>query len=292
MRPEGEDEVWRALGELRDRPVVAEARDYARRWALSHDRLSRRQEILARTRGFGIFAAAVASIIGLVMFTQAPIDPVRTIETTGIETRTEILSDGSRVTLNANSFVSVAFTRHSRALTLVRGEAHFEVSKDPQRPFRVRAGANEVVAVGTVFDVDEQVGVTKVTLLEGRVDIRAISAGGADDVIVASLEPAQQLSLAHDGHVLGRTALASFDSVTAWQRGLISFDDLPLAEALAQINRYSNVTITLADASLANKRVSGIFRVGDTKAFMSAVERYFGLKANWKSDRSVLLELR
>src|SRR5262249_23483014 len=105
-------------------------------------------------------------------------------------------------------------------------------------------------------------------------------------------QPAQQLSLAQDGHVLSRTVLTSIDSATGWQRSSINLDNLPLGEALAQINRTSDVTIALADSSLATKRVSGIFRVGDAKGFVSAVERYFGLKARWKSEKSVVLERR
>jgi hypothetical protein len=61
---------------------------------------------------------------------------------------------------------------------------------------------------------------------------------------------------------------------------------------LAQINRYSTVTITVADPSLATKRMSGIFRVGDTKAFVSAIEKYFELKATWKSEQSMMLDRR
>jgi transmembrane sensor len=292
MRPGENDELWQALEGLRDRPLVAEARDYARRWARSRRRLDHARGVLVRSRGSVIFAAAVASIAGMVLFAWTPPDPARIIETAGIQTRTETLPDGSRVTLNANSRVSVAFTRRSRALTLLDGEAHFEVAKDVQRPFRVRAGRTEVVAVGTVFDVDKQADQTKVTLLEGRVDVRAVSDAGSDNVIVASLQPAQQLSLAQDGHVLSEKAVTSVDGVTAWQRGLISLDDMPLSEALAQVNRYSTVTVAMADSSLATRRVSGIFRVGDTKAFVSAVERYFGLKAIWKSDQSVVLERR
>jgi transmembrane sensor len=292
MRPGERDELWRALEGLRDRPVVADARGYARRWARSRRRLDYARAALMRARGPGIFAAAVISIAALALFIQTPSDPVRIIETAGIQTRTETLPDGSRVTLNANSRVAVAFTRRIRALTLLSGEAHFEVAKDVQRPFRVRAGQTEVVAVGTVFDVDKQADETKVTLLEGRVDIRAVSDAGSDNVIVASLQPARQLSLARDGHVLSEKAVTSVDSVTAWQRGLISLDDMPLSEALAQVNRYSTVTVAMADSSLASRRVSGIFRVGDTKAFVSAVERYFGLKATWKSDQSVVLERR
>jgi transmembrane sensor len=292
MRRGENDELWQALEGLRDRPVVTEARDFARRWARSRRRLDDARNILLRSRGTIIFAAAVASVAGLVMFNEVQPDPIRLIETPGITTRTETLSDGSRVTLNANSRVSVAFTRQSRTLTLLSGEAHFEVAKDAKRPFRVRAGPTEVVAVGTVFDVDKEAAETKVTLLEGRVDVRALAEDGTGGVVVATLQPSQQLSLAQDGHVLSQKAVLSVDNVTAWQRGLINFDDLPLSEALGQINRYSTVTITVADPSLATKRVSGVFRVGDTKAFVSAIERYFGLKATWKSERSMVLDRR
>lgn len=289
MSPGERDDLWRALEGLRDRPVVAQGRDYARRWARSHRRIERVKGALARSRGAILAACAAIAVIGAASLFWTLPGSERTVETTGLEMRTDVLPDGSTVMLNTSSRLRVAFSQDSRNIALLAGEAHFEVAKDPARPFRVRAGHTEIVAVGTVFDVARLPTETKVTLIEGRVDVRALPDAGSNGVLVETLQPSQQLSLAQDGHVLSKT-VAQLDSVTAWQHGTIRLDDVPLTEALSQINRYSAAKIAVADPALAAMRVSGVFRIGDTKAFVAAVERYFGLKARWQSEQSVVLE--
>lgn len=289
MKPGDQDGLWEAMEGLRDRPVIAEARRYAYRWARTRRRIASFKAIIVGPRPALVFAAIPLAVAGAgllsLMMQRAP----DVIETGDREIRTNILSDGSTVMLNTNSRVRVAFTEQSRTITLLAGEAHFEVAKDPLRPFLVRADHTEVVAVGTVFDVAKSPTETKVTLIEGHVDVRAVAEGESNARLIDRLQPAQQLALAQDGHVLAKTT-ARVEDVTAWQHGLVVLDDVPLGEALAQINRYSAPKIAMSDPTLAMIRVSGVFRSGDTKAFIAAVERYFGLKGRWDSERSVVLE--
>jgi transmembrane sensor len=281
-------DVWRALERLRNRPVVAESRDYARRWSRSYARSQSARRIVFGRPGA---VAALCMAVALLAVIPVSVSPPRNdlIETGSLEMRTDVLPDGSTVMLNTNSRLRVDFKPESRDIELLEGEAHFEVAKNPQRPFRVRAGAAEIVAVGTVFDVSERATKTTVTLIEGRVDVHSIADTGTDGPVIDTLSPAQQLAVAGDGRILGKT-VAQVANVTAWQHGTVNLDDIPLAEALDQVNRYSAGKITVADPSLAGMRISGVFRIGDTEAFVAALERYFGLKANWRPDRSVTLE--
>ncbi|HEY0956663.1 MAG TPA: hypothetical protein VGE36_18045 [Roseateles sp.] len=68
------------------------------------------------------------------------------------------------------------------------------------------------------------------------------------------------------------------DQLLAWQRGFAVLDDTTLNEAVADMNRYSKVSITLRDPqTLGALRVSGTFRTGDNEAFAQAVARLHGL---------------
>jgi transmembrane sensor len=78
--------------------------------------------------------------------------------------------------------------------------------------------------------------------------------------------------------------------VTAWQRGTIVLDDVPLPEALAAMNRYSQTQIVIPGPALQSRRVSGVFRVGDVETEALALQRYFGLRETTHSDREILLE--
>jgi transmembrane sensor len=282
MNPNDKDELWRALEGLRDRPIVAESRAYARRWARSN-----------RRRSFnhgGLFAAALAAaaIVGAVSY-RALIPAGDLVETRNFEMRTEILPDGSTVKLNTNSRLRVAFTAESRDVELIDGQAHFEVTHDAIRPFRVRAGPTEIVAIGTVFEVSQLPTETTVVLIEGRVDVHRVIEAGLTGPVIGTLLPAQQLAVTPDGRAVSK-AVDRIDSVTAWERGAVSLDDVPLTEAIAKIGRYSSTRVAVSDPALYNIRVSGIFRAGDAKAFVAALERYFGLKAHWTSDQSVTLD--
>src|SRR4029077_19161785 len=82
-----------------------------------------------------------------------------------------VLADGSKVTLNTASAVHADYTGPERRVTLVRGEAFFDVAKDHTRPFVVSAGSRNVIAVGTAFDVRLQDRRVRVTLVEGKVRV-------------------------------------------------------------------------------------------------------------------------
>ena len=90
------------------------------------------------------------------------------------------MSDGSKVTLNTDSQIHIAVTGHERRINLGRGEAFFEVAKDPNRPFVVVAGHCRVVAVGTQFSVWREADEVRVVVTEGRVRVERDDAPSGD----------------------------------------------------------------------------------------------------------------
>ncbi|MFD2427832.1 FecR family protein [Sphingobium scionense] len=88
------------------------------------------------------------------------------------ETRTVQLADGSRIHLNTNSSVEVALRDDIRQITLLKGEAQFDVAHDKKRPFIVNADGTLVRAVGTMFNVRLRADVTELTVIEGIVAVR------------------------------------------------------------------------------------------------------------------------
>lgn len=272
MKPKS-DPLSIALEELRNRPIVTESRDYARRWERARARAP-------------IKALAIAWVAACVVFSLLP----RSVIETGIgKTRVVTLDDGSRITLDTSSQVRVVFKDTSRDIELLQGQAHFEVAKDIHRPFRVRTKSAEVVAVGTVFDVAALSARTTVTLIEGRVNVRTLSGPPQVEPRVVALTPGQQLGIASDGQFLDKKTV-KIASVTAWQRGTIVLDDIPLAEALATINRYSTRQIVIADPQLQSRSISGVFRIGDVETEALVLQRYFGLQEKSRSQDAIVLE--
>ena len=196
------------------------------------------------------------------------------------EQRTLTLEDGTRVYLNTASRMHVHYDATSRRVELDDGEAYFEVAKHAGWPFVVIAGGRQVVARGTAFLIrrdDERI---TVTLVEGKVTVapagEAVAAAtgastlqlpeGAKDQL--TLSPGQRVTFA--GRDAPKFDQPSLEGVTAWQRGQVVLDHTPLADAVAEMNRYSDIKLKIEDP--------GIFRTGDSEYFAQAVSETYHLR--------------
>jgi len=183
------------------------------------------------------------------------------------------LADGSQVVIDAHSAISVAITARKRLVTLTRGRAVFDVVHDADRPFVVEADGSRTTALGTRFEVFKDKTAIVVTLEEGRVEVKS----RAGDT--AQLVPGQQSRLdraAENPH--WSVARVDLDVVTSWTKGRHTFRDERLESVVAQVNRYTDVKIRLGDPSLANLRVSGNFKAGDSAIVVDALEAAFPLR--------------
>jgi transmembrane sensor len=189
------------------------------------------------------------------------------------------LNDGSQVTLDTQSELSVGFTSSERAVRLLRGQVYFKVAKDRERPFVVEVLNRRIVAVGTAFDVRVDGAQVRVSMVEGtvRVDGATITAG-------------QQL-LADTG-LPDRVSVSDPERFTNWLRGQIVFDNTRLADAVAELNRYSNTKIELADPKIAQLHLSGAFAVGRPALFVEAVTSYFPIQIAEADDHHVVLSAK
>lgn len=252
---------WRAAGALVGHPEV----QAAAREALAKRPLRRRRDWRQ------IWApAAVVGALGLILLGWGEREFAPAYRTAVGEQRLVVLDDGSRVRLNTDSAVRVVFWGDTRRVHLRRGEALFDVAHDPDRPFVVAAGGAEVRALGTRFDVRRDGDGVSVTLLDGRVRVED------DRGEAAELSPNQQLRVTEAG--LSRVRRAGPDAVS-WTSGRLVFQDMPLAAAVAEVNRYSARKIELSDAAgLGDEPVSGVFDAGDVEAFAAAVAQVYGLR--------------
>ena len=211
--------------------------------------------------GAGGIAAAIAGGIGLKVWPKGmPIN-------TGVgEIRRLPLDDGSVAVVNSASRLRVAFTREKRDIELAEGEAWFEVAHNRNRPFTVHAGPVRVQAIGTAFDVRRRDGGSDVTVTEGTVKLWS-TASTSEPVLV----PAGNRALVSDTadiQVVSLTPAAS-DQTLAWRDGRIVLDDMTLAAAAAEFNRYGTRQLVI-DPALADKQVVGWFRTDDMDGFAIA----------------------
>lgn len=221
---------------------------------------------------------------------------------TGVgEQQLVVLQDGTRLSLNTDSRLRVSMDSSRRSVDVESGEALFEVAKDPQRPFVVRAAGSEVVALGTVFSVRLEpkhlsAGATmSVTLVEGQVTVHSIANRSPEGMATAwslTMNPGDRVR--RIGPAAGGSDASStvevdrprIESVMAWKRNEAMFDDVTLVDAITELNRYNRTQVVLVgDASLARLRVSGVYRTGDTRGFARDVAALHGLVVHEREGR-------
>lgn len=223
--------------------------------------------------------AACALALGGVFFWQQ-----RGVYATNVgETRVITLADGSTVRLDTGSRLRVRLSGHQRRIELETGQAWFEVAHDPARPFIVFTDDAAITAVGTVFEVRRTAAETRVVLVEGLVDVRAPDAPAKAPRRMA---PNQEATVSR-----GATRLEPVNAKasTSWTEGKLTFQDTPLKEAVAEVNRYLAHPIVLDAPSAANTPVNGVFRSGDRAAFVAATTDLLGLEASPEADGRVHL---
>ncbi|MBI1181980.1 MAG: DUF4974 domain-containing protein [Alphaproteobacteria bacterium] len=260
-----------------------------------------RPKTVERQRGRTAFRY-VAAVAALVLISLAPLslffrplmepsasDRIAYVTEKG-ESRSLTLADNSRMTLDTQSRAVVRMTPQLRSVRLDQGQAFFEVSKDPDRPFEVTAGGHTITALGTEFNVNASDGRLTVALVEGRVVVRR---DRSDDTAAASssvvLSPGEELSLAPDGSEVKRR-VQDMSVITAWRQGKVVFQDESLLAAARLMNRYSNKRVVI-DRNAQDLKVSGVFNAGDTDAFIEAIQKYFNIERDVTADNEIHLHL-
>lgn len=189
---------------------------------------------------------------------------------TGIgEIRRVPLADGSTVTVNTASSVLIDFNDSFRRVRVDKGEAWFQVAKDPARPFLVEAGRVRVKAVGTAFSVRWLDGRADILVTEGVVQVWADGASQRPVRVSAGAR-----AFVREDSTVEQTvnATASIDRALAWRSGKIDLDGETLEEAVAEFNRYNRRKLRIADPELAREAFDGVFRVDDPEGFARVVE--------------------
>ncbi len=212
----------------------------------------------------GAAAMAAAIIVGVFIIVK-PLDfehPLEEYSTQVAQVREISLDDGSSVTLGARSRLEVRFSDTERHINLIEGEAFFEVNKDSQRPFLVKAGVTQVQVVGTQFDVHRGQTQTDISVLQGM--IKVINSGANNKQSSVVLTAGKTVSASKDG-LLSAISDINLDELGAWRTGRLIFEDATLLEVIADANRYYKGQIIIANDEIADLRVTAAFNTAQIK---------------------------
>ncbi|MBL8270001.1 FecR family protein [Steroidobacter sp.] len=253
-----------------------------------------------RRRYWAALAASIAACSVLLVWWQLSRAPL--YETGIAEQRLITLSDGSTVELTARSQVRVRMTKSERHIELLAGQALFRVTKDASRPFIVVSDDVSVRAVGTQFDVHRRTSGTVVTVLEGRVAVASnavtmVSSAPATAPAPASLylSAGEQITMPDVGAGGSAPVLQARHvdptQIATWAERTLNFDNEALADVVEEFNRYNQRQIVLADDSLSNLRISGVFSAKKPASLLRFLDEQMQLQVA-ADDTEVRIERR
>lgn len=220
----------------------------------------------------------------------APAVAVAPAATGGYERR--VLDDGSVAELNGGAEIEVNFSAAERRVLLRHGEAHFTVTKNPARPFIVRARGVDVRAVGTAFNVRLDSAAVEVLVTEGKVQVAPPAAEthpAALPLVTAGERAVVPLATGATPQI-ARTTDAQLARMRAWQPQLLDFSSTPLAQVIAELNRRNRVQLVLADAASASVPIVASIRSDNLDGFVSLVAAAAGLQAEHRGDYEIVLK--
>jgi transmembrane sensor len=271
------EETWNALLGLENFRPEAQAHPDRNLLAPARQRKPARFPIIA----WSTAAAAALALAGGIWWhlSSRRSAPPEVYATTADSYQWVTLADGSVAELNASSEIQVNYTPGDRRVQLVRGEAHFTVAKNKERPFWVRAGSVKVRAVGTAFDVRITDREIDVLVTEGKVLLAKSEISGAGTPVAAAnaAEPAglaagQRAVVATSNPeavpMIENVSPAFISDVLAWQGTRLVFVATPLADVVSEFNRRNLVQIELGDSALGALPVSGSFRPENVEGFV------------------------
>jgi transmembrane sensor len=204
----------------------------------------------------------------------------------------------------------VNYSPTQRQLTLVRGEARFDVAKDKDRPFTVTVGEKSFTALGTIFNVQRNTNqAMELVVTEGKVLITKAMTSVIDikDTLLSVNTPIKQDKLEATLVISGEKAViaenlasiaktpvekVSLDQINrdlAWQQGMLIFEGEPLSTALAEISRYTSSSFEIVDSQLAELTVAGYFKAGDIDGLLTSLQSNFGIVYRKNARGTILL---
>ncbi|XAH25130.1 FecR domain-containing protein [Xylophilus sp. GW821-FHT01B05] len=201
------------------------------------------------------------------------------------------LPDGSHLLLDTSTQAEVRLFRDRREVRLPEGQAFFTVQADPSRPFHVLAGALRITVVGTRFSVRHTrsgmgEGETQVVVEQGRVRVARVQGEGSVELT------AGQAVAADSSGQLRPVASVPPGSAAPWRDGRVSFDNIPLAQALAEFERYGSTGVLVRDPAVAALRVGGSYSLKNFRSFVQALPQQLPVRLAQRGNVTEVVGIR
>jgi len=258
-----------------------------------------------RTALIAAVFAGVAVVVGFFAQPGHESEPMVFRTETG-EQASFALPDGSMIELNTRTRVEVRYNDARRDILLISGEALFDVTRDPARPFRVMTDDAVIRAIGTKFNVLYRKVDTTVTVVEGTIEVQSVQpvsfaqipfadestvsggSGGSDADKPVTLTRGQQARVeARRGKV--SVADADVDNATSWLERRLIFDTEPLSNVIDKFNLYNHPPVVILDPRLDSIPITGSFKANDRASFILFLDKMNIAEARTRDNGTIVL---
>jgi len=226
-------------------------------------------------------ACAVIAAIGVAGVSYSKKPQTQEFETPIGGYETLKLADGSRIELNTNTKVRVALSAGQRKVWLDKGEAYFEIQHNAAQPFTVVTGNHRITDLGTKFAVRANGDLLRVALLEGRAKVDTDSVWSQPQSVI--LTPGDVVVATRSSLSMERQSSHLLSDELGWRRGILIFDRTPLADVVAQFNRYNAKKLSVAGSAAAMK-IDGTFPATNIDDFLHLARDVLGLNVEQRPD--------
>lgn len=223
-----------------------------------------------------IGGAIAASVAGYFLLNAVPAQ-AKIFQTAIGEQKRFTLPDGSSLLLDTASTVSARCTIQTRNATVDCGRAHFEVNGTVENALSVQAGDILVASHHGIFDIFR--GNDSIHVFLQQNDAIVQTSNGTSH----TLQAGERLTIPFP-HGLGVVDHPKRDMITAWQRGILIFDQTTLEDAVQEMNRYNRVKLTIKDAKVAQLKISGAYGAGKAAEFLHSIALLLPVRVERRDD--------
>lgn len=174
------------------------------------------------------------------------------------------------VSVEMNTRTSIALrptTDQQHRFELIAGEAVVKAAVGSERPIEVIAADGMTIAEEAGFDIRCEAALTSVTCLSGMVRVQHRR---------QSVTLTENQQVRYGGGELSSVAEVDPSVITAWQNGYLMFRGEPLAQVLAEVNRYRPGRIVLLDEKLGEGLVTARFKLDRLDDVIVQIREVFG----------------
>lgn len=224
-----------------------------------------------RIRWFAAVAALAAACLALVAVPILQRHLLADYVTGVAELRDVTLPDGSVASLDAGSAIAIGYRDGERTVSLLEGQAFFQVVRDRERPFVVKADEVSVTVTGTAFSVRKTSDAVAVAVESGAVDV-AVTDGARN-----SLVPGDRLTYDRRTRSISRGQLPPA-YVASWRTRRLVVHEATVGELVEELGRHHSGVVVVRDKSLNNQLVSGVFDLANPRDALNALAESQGAR--------------